>query len=391
MEPREPRFALAVSHRDDPADALAEAADEVRRALGTAPAFAVVAATPDRIGDPPRFEEGLVAALGAVPHAGSGSARLGIGDRFHHERTVAILACAGPVRARAFAAPAPGADRTLDLTSALAAFEGSAGTVLAFSDPRGPQGPLLPKLLERLAPGAAVAGGGSTGRELFQLCQGRVLRGTCAGLVVDLVAARSGVFVAQGGALVGRAGRITKCDGGRLLEVDDRAATWLLEALRQEELGAPLEQVAARLAMAIAPGGPEALTDGRWMVRNLGGIDAKSHAVQVAARLEEGWGVSLFLREAIAAREQVQRQSRRLSEVLGGAVPAGGLYFDCASRGEALYGFDGVDEAQIRRGLGTFPLLTLQSSFELGPLFEPARVRPELHLYAGVFWGLAAV
>jgi small ligand-binding sensory domain FIST len=387
----EPRFALASSQREDPAEALAEAADEVRRALGETPAFAVVVATPDRLADPNRFEQGLAAALGAVPHAGGGAARLGVGDESHVAKTIAILACAGPVRARAFAAPPPSEARELDLASALDALSGNVGTVVAFADPRGPQGPLLPRLLEQMAPGAAVAGGGSTGRELFQVCQGKVLRGSCAGLAVELVAARAGVFVAQGGALVGPRARVTRCEGGRILELDGRPAAWLLEALRNEELGASLEAVAARLAMALAPDGPAALEDGRWIVRNLGGVDPKTRSVQVAARIEEGWGVSLVLREAIAAREQVRRQARRLAEVLGPASPTGGLYFDCASRGEALYGFDGVDEAQVRKALGTFPMLTIQSSFELGPLFESARARPELQLYSGVFWGLSTV
>src|SRR5690606_26524058 len=129
-------FALALSHLDDVGDALVEAANRARRSLGDeTPVFAVVACTPDRASDPERLEEGLGVAFEALPHVGTSSARIGIDDAFHSEKTVAVMLVAGPLVARTFVAPAPEGHRDLELPHVLDALGGRTGSVVAFADP----------------------------------------------------------------------------------------------------------------------------------------------------------------------------------------------------------------------------------------------------------------
>lgn len=387
------RAALGSSRRSG-AEALEEALEAARGALEGLPAFAVVVTSAAGLGDPAAFAAALGDRFGDLPLAGTTSDGLGIDGQHGGEARLAVLLVGGDVRAQPFAVQAPGGADELglpDLADALDGLDGPAATILAFADPRGLHVPALPRLVERLAPGVPLVGGGSTaaGGRYAQFCNGRVLDGVCAGLALATPRSATGLFVAQGGALVGVRGTVTRIDRGLVVEIDGRPATSLLDALRQIALPAPLDQVAPLLALAVAPGGPEALDRGQFVVRALAGVDGTRRALAVAARVEVGWGACLVLREAIGAKAEVAASARRLAGALG-SLPAAGLYFDCASRGERLYGFDGVDEAQIAKALGRFPLLSVKSSFELGPVVVGARPRPELHLYSGVLWVLSS-
>jgi len=86
--------------------------------------------------------------------------------------------------------------------------------------------------------------------------------------------------------------------------------------------------------------------------------------------------VSFTLRDGMGARRTLQSALERM----GPALPAWGLYFDCASRGSTLYGIDGLDLGLIEKSLGAFPLLSLRTSFELGPAGDATSV----HLFSGV-------
>lgn len=405
------RAGAGLSHEPDPVLALELAVGEARAALGAEPAFAVLAATPDRFAERARFEGALRAVLPATPLAGTSSDRVlvpgpagEVPDKLPRAGALAVLLVAGDVDAVPFCLPpleatarstgdaADHAARECEelLACAVEQLPGRATSVLLFADPRSGHVPLLARICARGAPGAMLAGGGSTGRgaDLFQLGERGIHSGAATGLVLGARGSRVGVSVSHGGQPVGVRGTITRCERGRILEVDGRPATSLLERLRDGHLPVRPEEAAPLLALALAPGGPDALAAGQFLVRNLAGVDPERGALLVAARLEPGWAASLLLREAIGAREEVFRNAQLLSEGLDGRIPAAGVYFDCASRGESLYGCDGVDLRHLRRGLGEFPFLGVTSSFELGPLVVGEAAGPALHLYSGVLWTL---
>src|SRR5260370_14644954 len=95
-------------------------------------------------------------------------------------------------------------------------------------------------------------------------------------------------------------------------------------------------------------------------------------------RVAEGDRVTFTLRDGMGARRTLQSALDRL----GSAPPAWGVYFDCASRGSTLYGVDGLDLDLIRKSLGSFPLLSLRTRFELGPSRDGLGVHPFTRLLA---------
>ena len=61
-------------------------------------------------------------------------------------------------------------------------------------------------------------------------------------------------------------------------------------------------------------------------------------------------------------------------------LPAFGVYFNCAARGEAVYGRKDVDLEAIQEVLGEFPLIGFFGGFELAQV--PAGL--QLYSYTGV-------
>ena len=102
----------------------------------------------------------------------------------------------------------------------------------------------------------------------------------------------------------------------------------------------------------------------------LSGFSRLSEEVTVFHELAFNWF------SAGALRVDMGFQLDRLS----GAPPGWGVYFDCVSRGSNLYGVGGLDLGLIEKSLGAFPLLSLRTSFELGPSGRSTAV----HLFTGV-------
>jgi small ligand-binding sensory domain FIST len=106
------------------------------------------------------------------------------------------------------------------------------------------------------------------------------------------------------------------------------------------------------------------------------GVDEERGSIETGVPVPEGHSVSFTLRDGMGARRTLKTALDRIA----GAPPAWGVYFDCASRGTTLYGVDGLDLNLIEKSLGAFPLLSLRTSFELGPVGDSTGV----HLFTGV-------
>jgi small ligand-binding sensory domain FIST len=110
-------------------------------------------------------------------------------------------------------------------------------------------------------------------------------------------------------------------------------------------------------------------------------VQGPARAVAIAEAPAEGAGLAFLSREAVGARDAMREALSRARA--SGALdrpPAFGVYFDCASRGSALYGAEGLDATLIRRELGAFPLAGFFTSFEIGPVGGA----PGVHLFTGV-------
>jgi small ligand-binding sensory domain FIST len=122
------------------------------------------------------------------------------------------------------------------------------------------------------------------------------------------------------------------------------------------------------------------LARGDFLVRNLIGVDRGTGSVGVAEPVRVGQTIQFQLRDARAAADDLRATLATMAEALGGRSPGFGLYFDCAGRGQGLFGVGDHDIGLIRESLGEFPLAGFFGNGELAPVGG----RNHFHTYTGV-------
>jgi small ligand-binding sensory domain FIST len=121
------------------------------------------------------------------------------------------------------------------------------------------------------------------------------------------------------------------------------------------------------------------LERGDFLVRNLMGVDPRRGAIAVAELVQVGQTIQFQLRDAAASREDLHATLASLRDRLDGRRPAFGCYFNCAGRGQGLYGEADHDVTAIRDALGEFPLAGFFGNGELAPVGG----QNFLHTYTG--------
>ncbi len=172
-------------------------------------------------------------------------------------------------------------------------------------------------------------------------------------------------------------GRITGTRGSMVVEIDGRPALDLLSEVGSELSDQPLvfavlaeEEAAARQV----GGRPELI------VRGVQGVDPVRRGLMISDEVREGMRMAFAVRDAAAARTDLEAVSRELSRETAGAAPRFALYMDCAGRGASLYGSFDVDTRILRQRFGDIPLAGMHSAFEIAPFGG----HPTLQLYTGV-------
>jgi len=364
---RRMRAGAAVSREEDVALAARDAATRALDAGGLDQAGClVVAATPEHLDE--SIE--LCAALRDVVGAGAqivGGATLAAfvpGDAATEDGpALGVLALEQRAHVFSFRADEPAELRA----AAQRAGQGALGIV--FADPAAPLQRLL-GALGREAPKARVAGGG-VAVEGGLLLDDDVVTAHAVGAFFP---APARVAVAQSHQPIGKPLLVTRSEGRSLLELDSRPAVEALAALAEQPgvSGDALQFVA--LGLSPRPGEQFEVAD--FVSVQLLGVDEERGSLETGIAVPEGHSVSFTLRDGMGARRTLQSALNRLQ----GPAPAFGIYFDCASRGSTLYGVDGLDLDLIEKSLGAFPLLSLRTSFELGPAGDALGV----HLFTGV-------
>jgi len=166
-----------------------------------------------------------------------------------------------------------------------------------------------------------------------------------------------------------------------IYEIGSRPAVEILkEAIRSLEN--PEERIRragifAGLAMDPAK---SPLERGDFLVRNLVGGDQQSGAVAVAEPVKVGQTIQFQIRDAEAAQEDLGATLQDMAKRLGGRQPAFGCYFNCAGRGQGLFGAPNHDVTLIGKELGEFPLVGFFGNGESAPIGR----RNFFHNYTGV-------
>ena len=215
--------------------------------------------------------------------------------------------------------------------------------------------------------GAGTTENGAAGAT-FQLCADKVASNSIAGAYL------SGDFdlhidITQGCQPISAPMTITKAEGNLIYEINDRPAIEVFAKL----LKGPLAEDLRRALMVLFVGLPSnreenSVAAGKYLVRNIVGLDAEKGILGVADSVSEGESMIFAMRDGQRAREDLDQMLRRQIEKLNGRKPGFGLYFNCCARGNSLYGIPGIDSAYIRQALGDFPLIGMFGGYELAPL-----------------------
>ncbi len=223
-----------------------------------------------------------------------------------------------------------------------------------------------------------LVGGVAAGTPLFELVNTEAIRGSLAGMALS--GRRPIIGVAQGCVPIGEPYVITRAEGNVVMQIAGRPA---LEILREAVSGAPDGPARAQRAGLFAglamDSAKSPLERGDFLVRNLLGADSATGAVAIGEPVRTGQTIQFQLRDAAASREDLEATLAGVARALGGQRPAFGCYFNCAGRGQGLFGVPDHDVTLIRSSLGDFPLIGFFGNGEFAPIGR----RNFFHNYTG--------
>jgi small ligand-binding sensory domain FIST len=349
------------------ARAAADAARHVQR-----PSGGLVFASGDLLSDIGGLAERLKAVLPEVPLLIVGGHGV-LSERAELERESAasgLLWQAG--QSESLAVSSEG-DLTNALATALRPRAARHTSALVFTSPRGSQ----PNALEPLASLGfrSMVGAGTAGdQQVVALMPGREPELGGAGAL--LLSKMHGPIVVSSPAcrLLMPLGRITRVRGAMVLEIEGEPALEVLTGTAKNLRDQPL--VLAALASEAGA------NDERppLLVRGIQGIDPARQGVIIAEEIRPGMRIAFAVRDALAARADLELALQRLSRETAGALPSFGFYLSCAGRGTSLYGMPDVDLRLLKSRFPDVPIAGMHSSFEIAPHNDT----PTLQLYTGV-------
>jgi small ligand-binding sensory domain FIST len=188
---------------------------------------------------------------------------------------------------------------------------------------------------------------------------------------------------------------ITKTRGSMVLEIEGAPALEVLSSVADNLEDQPLVFVALAPPAPQEPLHVDASLEGferpneptrqrnerpEVLIRAVQGVDPVRRGLLVSDEVRPGMRLAFAVRDAKAAREDLQTAVRELLREANGAAPRFGIYLNCAGRGSNLYGQKDVDLKILKARLGELPLAGMQSSFEVSEVGG----KPALQLYTGV-------
>jgi len=261
------------------------------------------------------------------------------------------------------------------------AFEGTGGTglVVTLPDARGLEPRELLQGIQEAGGPMPVVGGVAAGTPFFELFNTDASRGALTGFAV--AGRRPVIGVAQGCEPIGEPYVITRGDENVVREIAGRPALTVLKSALESLAGgeARWASVDVFAGLAINPA-KSPLERGDFLVRALVGADQKSGAIVLAEQIRVGQTIQFQLRDAEAASRDLADTLGGVRAALAGRRPAFGVYFNCAGRGQGLFGARDHDVSLIRSELGAFPLVGFFGNGE----FAPVGGRNFFHTYTGV-------
>jgi small ligand-binding sensory domain FIST len=263
---------------------------------------------------------------------------------------------------------------------------GRSATALVFARPNG----LAPHVLEPLSElrKTRVIGAGTVGESpVLAVGPGGALNpGSAGGIVLNGLSAPL-VRASAACRLLMPLKVISKTRGSMVLEIEGAPALEVLSSVADNLEDQPLVFVALAPALEQELSRAEPSLDGARaserpdiLIRAVQGVDPVRRGLLVSDEVKPGMRLAFAVRDAKAAREDLQSAVRDVLREANGAAPRFGIYLNCAGRGSSLYGKPDVDLKILKARLGELPLAGMQSSFEVSEVGG----KPTLQLYTGV-------
>ena len=186
--------------------------------------------------------------------------------------------------------------------------------------------------------------------------------------------------VTQSCATLGEPMFVTETKDDLIISLDGKPALEVFTEVAKEFEFRDMEEAAEQLLLSFPLDPEEPLFTGEGaMARHVTGVDVNSQGITTSQIIHQGGVVSFAYRNHKSAEIDIRAMLTRLKNK-NTNTPDFGIYFNCASRGEALYGRSNVDTQIIKEILGDFPLIGFYGGYELAQM--PQGV--QLYTYTGV-------
>ncbi|MCZ6689753.1 MAG: FIST C-terminal domain-containing protein [Planctomycetota bacterium] len=372
------KLASALSTLPELQPSLAEACASARQALGESPVdVALVFVSSTHLGEALDRLPGIVRELTGARHLLGCTAEgiIGGGREVEREPAVSVLLCHMPgVEIHPFTVHQKDLEtieEAEDLISRLGVGSMEDPTLLLLGDPYSIDVMRIISGCNEALPGCPIIGGMASGgmgpdqQRIF--FQDETLHEGAAGLSLsgDL---RVDTIVSQGCRPVGTHKVITRVKDNVIFEIGGKPAADVLSQTLAEL--ADEERDRAKNGLHVGRVIREEQTSfgrGDFLIRNLMGIDPDSGAIAVGDHFHPGQTIQFHIRDAEAAREDLELLLGAYKE--GERKPsAGGLLFSCNGRGERLFGVKDHDSGVIRDVVGEVPIAGFFCAGEIGPI-----------------------
>ena len=189
-------------------------------------------------------------------------------------------------------------------------------------------------------------------------------------------------IVAQGCRPIGPPMTATACEEYIIRELDGQPAFQVLAALYQSLPSEDQERMQYALHLGVASTElKDDLEPGDFLMRNIVQMDQERGFLAVGDQLRSGQTVQFHLRDADAAREDLEILLNHYQESRDDTPPAGAMLFTCTGRGQDLFGQPDHDSNAFFQTIGEVPLSGFFCGGEIGPV-GPATY---LHGYTSSF------
>lgn len=376
------RWASSLSERPDLGQAAAEAAAEVKSTLaGAEPDLVLVFASAAHAASYARVPATFSAFFPRAAIAGcSGGGVIGDGREVEAAPALSVIAASlpgvavTPLRIDS-GRPLPPSSDADAWHARLGVPPGERPHFLLFPDPFTSEAEELVRGLDAAYPagrklGGLASGGDTPGKNALFLDQEMFRTGSVGVALHGNVAVDT--IVAQGCRPVGDPLAITECEDNVVYALAGEAPMKALAAIY--EAAGDREKQLMRHALFVGlemREGETLFREGELLVRNIVGIDQESGAIAIGAYPREHQVLQFMLRDAEAARadldEQLGRFARGLTgEPAGRPTPAGALLFSCLGRGQHLFGEPDHDSRRFLEQVGRMPLGGFFCNGEIG-------------------------